>query len=243
MKREASSQEPKNLDAAPNGIGELRETSLHAALKQALAQPGDLLEGAVDRYIVDIVRGEHLIEIQTGGFTQIRRKLDQLLEQHTITLVYPIAQEKWILRLDEDRHPISRRKSPRKGRVEDLFYELVRMPKTAVHPNLTLKVLLIQEEVWMVKGPRGGWRRRGWEIYDRRLLQVDEERVYSCAQDYLQMLRLPELTPTFTNADLARTLGIRPNLAGKITYTLRKMGLLIVIGKQGRANLFDLQRD
>lgn len=238
MQQEKSSPEPKNLDTSSNGIGELRETALHAALKRALAQPGDVIEGAVGRFIVDIVRGERLIEIQTGGFTQIRRKLDWLLDEYAVTLVYPIAREKWIVRLDDNLQPINRRKSPRKGRLEDLFYELVRMPKTAVHPGLALKVLLIQEEVWMVRGARGSWRRRGWEIQDRHLLQVLDESEFSSAEDYLRLLRIAELPDPFTNADVAKTLQIRSNLAGKITYTLRKMDLLKVVGKQGRANLF-----
>jgi hypothetical protein len=227
----------QNLDASPNSIGELRETSLHASLKQMLSRPGDVLEGAVGRYIIDIVRGEQLIEIQTGSFTHIRRKLDRLLGQYAVTLVYPIAQEKWIVRLDENHSAVSRRKSPRKGRVEDLFFELVRMPKTAVHPGLIVKVLLIQEEVHMVRGDRGGWRRRGWEIQDRLLLQVLDERVFSSADDYMKLLGPAEPEVPFTNAELAEKLNIRPNLAGKMTYTLRKMGLLDVVGKNGRANL------
>ena len=60
------------------GIGSLRETSLHASLKSWWARPGDLLEASVDGYVVDLLRGETVVEIQTGHFSAIRPKLRAL---------------------------------------------------------------------------------------------------------------------------------------------------------------------
>ena len=48
-------------------IGELNEKPLHAALKAWVAQPGDALETPLDGYVIDIIHGEQLVEIQTGG--------------------------------------------------------------------------------------------------------------------------------------------------------------------------------
>jgi hypothetical protein len=222
-------------------IGVLRETALHAALKEHFANPGDQLEASVGRYIVDIVKPDELIEIQTGSFSQIRRKLDVLLKTHQVTLVYPVPAQKWILRLDENENRVSRRKSPRKGQVADVFYELVRMPHTACEPNFRLLVMLINEEVWMQKGEHGSWRRKGWEISDRILLDITGQQLFEDPLDYLGILPA-ELGDEFTNADLAQALHCRSSLAGKITYTMRKMGLLDVMGKQGRANRFKIQR-
>ena len=49
-------------------IGTLNEGSLHAALKQVYAEPGDTFEVPLDRFVIDISRDELLIEIQTGSF-------------------------------------------------------------------------------------------------------------------------------------------------------------------------------
>ena len=57
------------------GIGTLRETDLHAALKRLYAEPGDVLEARVDGYVIDLLRGELAIEFQTHNFHAIRRKL------------------------------------------------------------------------------------------------------------------------------------------------------------------------
>ena len=55
-----------------NGIGTLGERSLHASLKDWLAEPGDEIEKQVDGYHIDIVRGQLLIEIQSNAIVTER---------------------------------------------------------------------------------------------------------------------------------------------------------------------------
>jgi hypothetical protein len=219
------------------GIGQLAEHSLHAALKQYLARPGDRFEARLGRYVIDIVRDDLLIEIQTRHLYALRPKLRRLLEEHPVRLVHPLPHERWIVREDAGGRPISRRKSPKRAAVHDIFTELVRVPDLAAHPNLTLEVLLIREEqVWRDDG-RGSWRRGRWSLVDRRLLGVIDSRVFAWPADYLALL--PALPEPFSNADLARAKGWNGHLAGKATYALRAMGLLTA-EKRGRANLFSL---
>ena len=46
-----------------------------AAVKLALAQPGDRLEVPVGRFVIDLVRADgELVEVQTGGFGAIGRE-------------------------------------------------------------------------------------------------------------------------------------------------------------------------
>ena len=119
-------------DAIASTIGTLRETSLHAALKAWYARPGDEVEASVESYQIDLRRGPQLIEIQTRNFAALKHKLTRLVERHPVRLVHPIAQEKWIVRLKRDGvAPVSRRKSPRRGRVESLFIELVSFPNSS----------------------------------------------------------------------------------------------------------------
>ena len=60
-------------------IGLLNEKALHASLKQWYARPGDQLEVAVDGFVIDIVRDDLLIEIQTRNFSSIKSKLTNLV--------------------------------------------------------------------------------------------------------------------------------------------------------------------
>ena len=49
-------------------IGLINEKPLHASLKQWYARPGDRFEVPVDGFVIDIVRDNLLIEIQTRNF-------------------------------------------------------------------------------------------------------------------------------------------------------------------------------
>ncbi len=153
-------------------IGTLNENPLHSALKDWYAEPGDRLEVPVDGFVVDIVRGELLIEVQTANFSAIGRKLAGLAAAHRVRLVYPIPLQKWIVRLDADGSTLGRRRSPKRGAVEGVFQELVRIPHLPADPNFSLDVLLTREEEVRRHEEGRAWRRKGWVICERRLLEV-----------------------------------------------------------------------
>jgi hypothetical protein len=222
-----------------NQIGTLSETSLHAALKKWYASPGDRIEALVEGFHIDLIHDGELVEIQTGNFRAIKSKIQQLLREYKVRLVYPIARERWIVREDRRGRQIKIRKSPKRGRVEDLFDPLVSIPELVVLPGLTVEVLLIQEEVVWRDDGRGSWRRRGWSIADRRLVSVKERVIFRWPDGY-QSLLPDDLCFQFTNSDLADALHLRVNQARKMTYCLGKMGLLDCIGRRGRFNLYQI---
>ncbi len=103
--------------------------------ERVVRSAGRCLEVPVDGYIIDIVRGDLLVEIQTRSFSSLKKKLAVLTDSHPVRLVHPIAQEKWIVKLAGDwAKPMSRRKSPKRGHVEDIFAELVSFPRLAGQP-------------------------------------------------------------------------------------------------------------
>lgn len=223
-----------------HNIGTLREGSLHAALKTWYAQPGDQFEVKVDGAIIDIVRGDLLIEIQTRSFSSIKRKLIRLTDQHAVHLIYPIALEKWLVRLDSDGAQINRRKSPRRGRIEHLFMEMVNIAHLIEHPNFTLEVVFIrEEEVWSQasSGHRRSWRNKGWTRHDRRLIEVVRRQQLHDPQDFLAILP-PKLPMPFTNKDLAKASAQPDYLAQRMTYSLRRMGVIVTVGKRNRELLY-----
>ncbi len=222
-----------------SNIGTLAEKSLHASLKTWYGRAGDQFEVPVDGYVIDILRGSRLIEIQTGNFTALKRKLERLLPNHSVHLLYPVAQEKWIIRQTAQGQPLSRRKSPKHGQTFDVFHELVRIPHLLAHPNLSLGVLLTQqEELWRDDG-RGSWRRQRWSIHDRHLLAVCAEHSFATPADFVSLL--PDTLPRpFTNRSLAVTAAIPPRLAQRVTYTLRHCDVLAMVGKVENAILYDV---
>jgi hypothetical protein len=217
------------------------QTSLHEAIKQWYSRLGDKLEAGVDGYLIDIVRGEFLIEVQTGNFSAIKGKVRELLRNHFIRVVHPVVVNKWIIRLDSDGKQVSQRKSPRRGRVEDLFRELVYMPNVWRSSNLSLEVLLIDAEEVLIDDGKGSWRRKYWSVHDKRLLKVIDKEVYREPPDFLGLLS-ETLPKQFTTNQIAETSGLNLKIARKMAYTLRKMGVIEKIGTRGRATLYSISK-
>jgi len=226
---------PERRGKAPYHITTLNEKPLHAALKSWYARPGDHTEIYADGFLIDVVRDDRLVEIQTRGFGKIRRKLETLVRHHKVRLVYPVAREKWILRTAKDGSVLSRRKSPRRGGVEDVFRELVSLPELAADRNFSLEVLLIREEEVRTEGRN--WRRRGWRTSERRLIDVVERHVFECPADFAALLPA-DLPEPFTTADLASARSIPRPVAQRMCYCLRRMGALREAGKKGNAILY-----
>lgn len=241
---------PKSKVASPpsqwQGINLSNEGTLHANLKEWYSLPGDRFEVKVDGYIVDLVRegpGDELqlIEIQTGNFPAIRRKLQTLLQSRKVRLVYPVAREKIIIKLDRLGRVASSRKSPKEGQPIELFNELVRMPDIINHENFSLEVLLIKVEETRCADGKGSWRRQGVSIKDRRLLDVYECHRFNTRADFIKFL--PEDLPRpFSNKNLAHSLGQSIHMARKVSYCLKKMGLIREVGKKSNELLFEFDR-
>lgn len=225
----------------PRRIGTLAEKSLHIALKALYIQPGDALECDVDGYVIDIVRPStdriselHCIEIQTRNLGGLKAKLHALLDDYPFQIVYPIPTERFIMRVESDGEVVSRRKSPKHGTIFHLFPELVSFPALVGHRHLSLEIPLIQEEeIWLNDG-QGSWRRKGWSIYDRRLLGVEEIVRLASPADFAALLPA-ELPEEFDSGELARAIHQPRFLAQKMAYCLREMDVLLVTGKRGNA--------
>ena len=218
----------------------MTEYSLHSEIKHWYKTPEDELETKVDNFIIDVLRKKLLIEIQTGNFSAIKKKLITLLHNNNqVRLVYPIAKLKWIIHLSQSGEFVRRRRSPKKGKLTDLFYELVYTPSLMRDKNFSLEVLLIEEEEIRCNDGKGSWRRRGASIKDRKLLNVFDRIVFENNQDFLKFLP-QKLDGPFTNRLLALKLGTSITLTQKITYCLRKMGTISIVGKRRNQLVFQV---
>ncbi len=224
-----------------SGIGTLQERSLHAAIKQLYNTPDAEVEVKVDGFVIDVVKGNLLIEIQTRKFSAIKDKLFKLMKNHPIRLVHPIPMEKWVIRQGIDGKEISRRRSPKRMNFAHIFEELVSIPTFIFHSNFELEVLLTKEEEIRVKDGKGSWRRRGWSSVDRRLIEIVDRHLYSNPTDFLHLIP-SSLEEPITTRSLSEAAGIPRRLAQKMTYCMRKMEILHLIGKEGNANLYSVSR-
>jgi hypothetical protein len=221
-----------------------REGSLHAALKSLYARPGDRTEEAVDGFVVDVVRDDELIEIQTASFASAARKMRLLSADHRMVVVHPIAGERVLVGIDADGVVESRRRSPKRGLPLDLFDELIAFPELIAHPNFRLELVLIKEEE--IRGPvpagaRFRYPRKWWRV-DRRLLEVLSTVRIDTASDLLGLLPAG-LPDPFTSADIAAASRRSKRLATRAAYCLQRSGATTCVGKLGRLRTYSPAAD
>lgn len=221
-----------------NHIGTLHEGPLHNSLKRWYARPGDGIEQPVDGMVIDLVRGDLLIEIQTGGFGPLGRKLDRLLPEHTVRIVHPVAVDTWILRMGEGGEVLSRRKSPKHGQVVDVFAGLVSIVSHLDAPGLEIDVVETTQEQVRRHEEGKAWRRKGWVIDHRSLVDVMGVTEFRSVGD-LAALVPDDLTGPFTTADLTEHLGVGRRTAQQMVYCLRGLEVIAQMGSRGRAPLYE----
>jgi len=156
-----------------------------------------------------------------------------------VRLVAPVAVTRRIVRVSDDGVVLSARRSPKAGRLEDVFAQLVSIPSLLAHERFELEVVLThQEEVRMFR-PGRAYRRRGWVVAGRSLSSVEGSVTVSCLADALALLPAG-LPASFDTGELAAAAGIDRRLAQQMTYCLRHAGGLATTGKRGRAALYEL---
>ena len=220
------------------------ETSLHRQLKEHYAADGALIEQRVGRYRIDVVRGKQLIEIQLAPLTSIRDKIAALLKKHDVLVVKPVIATKHLVKLHRaGGEIISRRRSPKRRTLLDVFEELVHFTRMFPHRRLTLEVVLVEIEERRFPGHgRRRWRRDNDHLVeDQHLIGVLETHRFRKAAD-LRRLLPPTLPQPFHTGQLAEGLGVERWIAQRMAYCLREMGAIRQVGKLRGAWLYKSAR-
>ena len=219
------------------------ETSLHRQLKESYAKDAADVEVTIGAYRIDAVRDGELIEVQHGSLTAIRSKVAQLLKQHRVRVVKPIIARKRIVRqLTVDGPVKSRRYSPMRGGILELFDELVYFTKVFPHSRLVLEVPMVEVEEWRLP-PQASRRRRRkakYRVHDVRLTKVLQTYRFIDSSELLDLLPIAKLPTTFDTAQLSEALGVDRWVGQRIAYVLRETGAVEPAGRRGNARQYGL---
>jgi len=220
------------------------ETSLHRQLKEIYADGDARLEAPVGAFRIDVISGDELVEIQHGSLAAIRDKIAKLAKDYRVLVVKPIVVRKLIVKQDANGGRIvSRRRSPKKGGVLDVFHELVYFTRVFPHPNLSIEVPLVDIEEWRFPGHgrRRRRRRNDHQVEDQKLTKMHRVHRFCTGRD-LAALVPPGLPSPFHTGHLAQVLGIERWFAQRIAYCFRKMNVAEQVGKQGNARLHQFRQ-
>ncbi len=224
-----------------NGIGTLKEKTVHAVLKYYYEFDEDKQEIPIENFVADIFTGNEIIEIQTAHFNKLRDKLSCFLEQYNVTVVYPIPRKKYLIWVDEETGEYTpRRKSPATGSPYVIFPELYKIKNHLRNRNLNFKIVMLDLEEFRLLNGYARNRKKGSTRYDRIPLDIVDELVIERQEDYIQFIPY-ELEEEFTSKEFAKEAKINISLSQTTLNILDYVGAVERIGKRGRSYLYKVK--
>jgi len=216
-------------------IGTRNESSLHRALKFQYAGQGGETEVPAGDFIADGISasGEY-IEVQTGSFAPLVKKVKDFASLGKVRIIHPIAVTKIIKMHNEKGVFLYRRKSPLKGSAWDIFDALLHAPLLPLTKGVTIELVMLDVTEIRVKDGKGSWRRKGASIKNRELSAWHEKIVLKKPKDYLTFIPFRK-GEEFTVSSLAKKAGIQAWKARRALYVLTKMQVIKRIGKKRNA--------
>ena len=219
-------------------IGTKNEYSLHRDLKFTYSGYKGQTEAPVAGFVADVIdaKGE-VIEIQTGSFGPIRKKIEIFAAQGKVKIVYPVIITKFIEVFDVNGKHLYRRKSPRRGSPWDIFDALVYAPELPLIPRVTVELALVDADEIRFKDGKGSRWRRGISVRNRLMTAFHRKIRLKKPADYFRFIPFKK-DEKFTSALLGKKAGIDVNLARKTLYVLAKIGVVEKTGKQRNAYVY-----
>ncbi len=225
------------------GIGTLAEKWLHQIVKRYLSEDPACHEIPVSserRFVSDVRIGKNAYEVQTGAFAPMAKKIAYYLDSTdlTVTVVHPIAKDRWISWVNGQTAEITpRKRSPKHGRAEDILAELYPLIPFLGHPRLKFRVLLLEVHDFKLLSDRAGRAKQDARRYERIPLSLLEEIPLDTPTDFARFLPV-ELRSPFTVKQFSQATKIKGRDAYSAVRALTALGLLSPTEPIGRSMAF-----
>ena len=227
-------------DIPTQSIGVMKEKPLHAILKWWLDDnPAHHEIPLPCGKVADIFDGTAVTEVQTGSFSPLRKKLEVLLPDYPVTVVHPVVRRKYLSWIDPDTGKTTpARRSPRVGSFTDGGKELVYLLPLLSHPNLTVRLVLMDAEEQRLADGWGSGGKRGSHRAVLLPLSVEDTLTLTCPADYAALIPAA-LSDTFTAAEFGKAAKMQGrNLNGTLKVLLDR-GVITRTGKEGNAWIYE----
>ena len=237
-----------NFIKEENVIGIQKEKILHKTLKYYICSDESKHEIKINKLgsgilYADVYDNEMIYEIQTRGFNKLREKLNEFLIEHKVTIVHPIAHKKNIYKVFETGEIVGPVKSPKTGKVYEVFKELYKIKSYLNNPNLKLKIILIDMDEYRYVVEKKHARSSGY-IRDKQIPKnIYHIYDFNNKSDYITLLKDLNLEENFTSLDLKKASKINKTLATVTLNILTYLEVVERIGKKGNNYLYKIKNN
>ena len=225
-----------------DSIGTYSEKSVHLALKMFFEPDEQYREVPVGKFIADISNQTGIHEIQTSGFSPLKKKLEAYLSDYDVELIYPVAEKKKVYWLSPETGEVEKEyNSPRHVKPAEIFTELLYLGECLYSPRLSFTIVsLAVDEVCLLDGYGVNKKRRATKV-DRiptELLGI---------QHFPDARSMAELLP-YSNGEKITAAMIRKYLSapGRSGWAalkiLEELDICRRIGKEGRKIIYEFNK-
>lgn len=227
-----------NNNISTSGIGTLSEKTIHSVFKHYYEPNVENHEIKIHNFIADIVRDNEIIEIQTGQFNKLRRKIETYIPDYNLTIIYPITITNSIHWINPATGEIQKpRKSPKRGSIYSVFPELYKIKSSLNNPSISIRLPLINSDEYRYLD---GWskdKKKGATKCDKIPTKLIDEILINNMDDYKVFIP-DELKDVFSSKDFSKKAKISLKLSQSTLNILNYLEVVKRVGKSGNSYLY-----
>lgn len=221
-------------------IGLLQEHTLHRVLKFYLSIDETFHEIKIGRMYADVVLENHIYEIQTKSFNLMRKKLEVFLQNHDVTIVYPMALNKTIYLTNEFGELVSVKKSPKHANPLEIFWELYKIKNFLLDKKLHFKILMLDIDEYRIEKEKTWKSRKGFERDNQVPKMINHIYDINSSSDFKDMLLKYNLKEVFTSKDFSKSTHLTIKKATTALNVLTHLNVVERIGKERNSYLYKI---
>lgn len=225
-----------------NTIGVQQEHTLHKVMKYYLSPNPVYQEILVGKMYADVKIDNHIYEVQTKSFNALRNKLAFFLKEYEVTIVHPMAKNRYFYLMNEFGEVIKEQKSPRHIYPLEVTWELYKIKNFLKDPNLKLKLIMLDMDEYRLKKEAKIYH-KGYERENqipKKILDIYDLNDKISWQNLLLEYQLPS---SFTSSEFAGYTHISKKKAVTALNVLTYLEVVIRINKIGNKYIYKINDD
>lgn len=228
------------LEMPKETIGVRGEHTLHRVIKFYLSEDVCNHEIKIGKMYADVVINGKIFEIQTKAFNAMRKKLEVFLQNHDVTIIYPMALNKIVYLTNDYGELMSMKKSPKHAKPLEIMWELYKIKSFLKNPNLHFEIILLDIDEYRLQKPKTWSSRKGYIRENQIPKKINEIISIKKPSDFKKLLPINNLPNIFDSKIFAKQTKLTIKKATTALNVLTYLDVVKRIGKEKNSYLYEI---
>lgn len=224
-------------DVPLNKIGLLSEHTLHRVIKFYLSLDESFHEIKTSNKFADVLIDNHIYEVQTKNFNLLRSKLEVLLKDYKVSVIFPIFLNAVNYEFNDKGELIKERKSTRHDTFFKIFPELYKIKSYLNHPNLDFIVFSFDIKEIRNQTKVTYKSRKGYERENQIPVKLND-----IVNNLFERIKQLNIEDGFTSKDFRKITKLTLSKTQTTLNVLTYLNIVERIGKKQNAFLYKIKK-